>query len=1051
MKRFTLLIAFIILVSSNIFSQKTITGNVTSETDGLGLPGVNILVKGIEGYGTITDYEGNYNIEIPDNATTLIFSFIGMRSEEVEINNRTTINLVMIEESEMLEGVIVTAIGIREEKKSLGYAAQQVTSDELTSSREANMVNSLGSKVAGVEVVSSSGSPGAAANIVIRGRTSLRYDNSPLFVVDGVPIDNSFEGSSKTDRSNRAIDLNSDDIESVTVLKGPAASALYGIRAANGAIIITTKKGQGKGSKTRIEFKSSISFDVVNKLPEKQRMYSQGDNYQIANPNAFSGSSQKFSWGALIDTLRYDGDTEYLYDPNGRMVGMSDPTATNNVVKAYDNPGNFFQTGATYNTHLSMSGGGDVAQYYFSVGRLEQNGIVPNSSFEKTTFKISGETKLSENFKISGSAAYSNTGGSRLQRGSNASGVMFGLMRSPETFDLANGTSDPVNDPYAYTYENDTTQRTWFFDADNPYWSINKNKVIDNVDRIIGYTQFDWSIIPGVALTYRVGIDNYAEEVKDYLANQSKDEYNIGLIINDNKNHKSVNSDLLLTMQRELNEDIELTTILGHNYFSEKDYYTFMQGWNFIIPNFYDISNVRTVEDQSDFLREKKMTGVFYNVKIAYKKFLYLSTTGRNDWSSTLPSGNNSFFYPSVNLGLIFTEPLGLNKNPYFSYGKLRINYAEVGNDAPTYSTSNYFVNTTNVRGQVAYVNNSIIGNSKLEPEKTKSFEVGFDLRFFQNRLGLDMTAYQSRSINQIIDVTIPYSAGYNEMTLNAGTVENKGIELQLFGTPIEQKDFAWDVTLNYSKNVNTVVELSEGLDFLASGNNFGIATTSNVFIPGEAYAVLYGKQWLKDENGKRVIDASGLPIVDTENGIVGDPNPDWIMGIRNTFTYKNISLSSLIDIRMGGDIYNGTVGVMKSIGTHASTVNRTDSVVFSGVTDHDNNPETPMVENTTKTSWYDYYTNYGLVGVSEENIEDGSWIRVKELGISYSLPSNLMDKLPISNINIGFTARNLLLFTNFSGIDPETNLSGATNSLGRDYFNMPNTKTYMFSLKVVL
>lgn len=1056
MKRLTLLFAFIIFISGNLFSQKTITGKVTAESDGLGLPGVNILVKGIDGYGTITDYDGNYSIEVPSEATTLIYSFIGMRTEEIEIGGRSIINLVMAEESEMLEGVIVTAIGIKVEKKSIGYAAQEVTGEDISGARETNIVNALSSKVAGIEVVSSSGTPGASSNITIRGRTSLSNNNSPLFVVDGVPIDNDYEGSYYVDHSNRAIDLNSDDIESVTVLKGASAAALYGIRAANGAIIVTTKsgKGKGKGIRKNITFKSSLSFDQVNKLPEKQDKYAQGSSGNYSD----NGNT---SWGPLIDTLRYDGDNTYFLNPNGRIVGMSDPTATDMHVKTYnDKVRDFFQTAIKHNTHFSMSGGNEDANYYFSVGHLNQSGIVPNSEFKRTSFKITGDTKLTDKLKVSGSATYTNSGSVMLQKGSNLSAVMVGLLRNTPTFDITNGSDDPVNDESAYMFP-DGTQRSFYrsYNSEldenyavysNPYWSINKNIATENVNRLIGFSQIDYEITSWLRAMYRVGLDFYAEERDTYLDNRSADIYPNGYISISNYDFRSVNSDFLITAEKNLSDDLKLTTVLGHNYYTRETYSSAWTGDTFVLPNYYDISNT-TTQSGDDSRTNYKIVGAFYDIKLAYKGYLYFNTTGRNDWSSTLPSNKNSFFYPSFNVGFIFTDAFNMDKNPYLNYGKIRASYAEVGNDAPIYSLENYFINIDGgLNGQLAYATDPTMGNINLIPETTKSSEVGIDLRFFNNRLGLDLAVYQSKSIGQIVSVPVAYSTGFRYLIDNAGVVTNTGIESQLFITPIETPDFSWDIMVNFTKNENIVEDLADGIPLLEFETT-GLSSTRSVAIEGEPYGVLYGSRYLRNENGDIVVGADGYPLVDPEAGIIGDPNPDFTVGLRNSFSYKNFHFTALLDIRQGGDVHNGTKGVMLSLGTHKETENRDEEYIFPGVRNDGTaeNPnwvanDVPILRDRT------FYSRLGgLAGLSEMVIEDGSWVRLREVSLSYNLPKIWFANNPISSMNIGLSGRNLFLFTPYTGIDPETNLSGAARSLGRDYFNMPNTRSFEINLQV--
>ena len=1036
MKKHLLLI--LLFCSSAILAQAQnhLTGQVKDAVTGEGLPGATVVVKGTS-IGTSTDIDGNFSIVSQSDNDILVFRFVGYESAEVHVKGKSVINISLNPEMLTLDETIVTAIGIKSEKKSIGYAAQDVKGDELTSVQQSNIVNSLSGKVAGVEVVSSSGTPGASANIVIRGRSSLSSNNSPLFVIDGVPMSNEYSGSYYVDHSNRAIDVNSNDVESVTVLKGGAATALYGIRAANGAILITTKSGKGAGDFRRnITFKSTLGFDQVNKLPEKQYLYAQGSN-------GVYSSSANTSWGPPIETLRYDGATDYLLDKNGRIVPMDHPTATEMRVVPYDNVNDFFQTALKSDTYLSMSGGTAKGNYFTSVGYLNQSGIVPNSEFTKASFRLTGDIGLTDNLKVSGTASYTNSGGTFMQRGSNLSAVMVGLMRLTPTFDITNGTDDPVNDESAYMLP-DGTQRNYYPNYDNPYWSINKNKATSEVNRLIGNTQVDYKILPWMTAMYRVGIDFYTDIRNNYLDNNSSDTDN-GYIDISNYQFRSVNSDFVISAERNLSENLKLSVIGGHNYYTYDTYNIYQRGELFILPDFYDVSN--TAETSGDDTKTKyKIVGAYYDLKLAFKNYLFLNTTGRNDWSSTLPAEKNSFFYPSVNLSFIFSDAFGLNdKLPFFDYGKIRASWAQVGNDAGLYALNDYYSAIDGgLQGQVTYATRTSIGNKNIRPEKTLSTEVGVDLRFFKNRIGVDFAYYTSKSDGQIISVPIPYSTGFASMTLNSGVVSNNGVEIQLFGSPVKGKDFGWDVHLNFAKNNNMVEELPEGIPLIEFATT-GLSSTRSVGIEGQPFGVLYGGRYLRNENGDILVGDDGYPLIDPVAGVVGNPNPDFIIGLRNSFNFKGIVLSALLDVRQGGDIYNGTRGVMTSLGTHKNTENREEDFIFEGINVNTGEPNTVVVKRDR-----DYYSRQGgLAGLSEAYIEDGSWIRLCEVSLSYSVPKKLLGKLPISALNLGVNARNLFLFTEYQGIDPETNLSGASNSLGRDYFNMPSTKSIEFSVQI--
>jgi TonB-linked SusC/RagA family outer membrane protein len=1037
MRKILPIIMLLLIISVEALAQQTITGRVTDANTRETLPSATVRILGTT-TGTVTDMDGNYSIMTISADDILEFSYVGYTTQKVKPGSNKVVNIALTQDAKTIEGIIITAIGIKAEKKSLGYAAQEVGGSELGNSKTGNIVNALSSKVAGLEVISSAGTPGASASITIRGRSSLRASgNSPLFVVDGVPIDNSYDGSYVYDYSNRAIDLNSDDIESVSVLKGAAAAALYGIRAANGAILVTTKSGKSKGGASKsISFKTSVGFDQVNKLPERQSMYSQGTGGKYS-------STSNASWGALIDTLRYDGSTNDLKDRNGRIVGMSDPAATDMRVNAYP-VDNFFQTAMTSNTYLSMSGNNENGSYIFSLGHLDQSGIVPFSHFWRTNVKIAGDSKLSNKLKISGSANYSNSLNNLTQKGSNLSAVMVGLMRNTPTFDLTNGSDDPENDPSAYMYP-DGTQRNYYSQYDNPYWSINRNKARAEVNRIIGNTQVDYDLFPWLKAMYRVGIDHYGEKRNSFFDNNSSDTPN-GYVTANTYFFTGINSDLLLSAEKQLTEDLKLNVTAGHNYYVKETYFNYQRGDSLILPNFYDLSNT-AVTSGDDSKSAYKIAGAYYDVKLSYKGVLYFNTTGRNDWSSTLAKGNNSFFYPSFNTSFIFSEALSLDRGKVFSYGKVRASWAEVGNDADPYSLRNYFAAITGgINGQTAFATERTIGNENLKPETTRSSEFGFDLRFFNNKIGLDFAVYQAKSIGQIVPVPVAYSTGYEFMVLNAGVITNKGIEAQLFITPIARKGFNWDMMFNFTKNRNMVESLPDGVPLL-DFQTTGVSSTRSVAIAGQPYGVLYGSRYLRNEDGDIMVGDNGYPLVDVTAGVIGDPNPDFMLGFRNTFNYKGIQLSLLFDIRQGGVVYNGTKNVMTSLGTSKNTENRDEDFIFPGKNINTGLPNDVVVKRDARY----YSAQGGLAGLSEAAIEDGSFVRLRELSLSYNLPVKWLGKTPFRSVNLGINSRNLLLWTKYSGIDPETNLSGVSNSLGRDYFNMPNTKSVEFSLQLSL
>jgi TonB-linked SusC/RagA family outer membrane protein len=1070
MKKFlqlSFMLMFAFTFSESWAQERTVSGKVTSIEDGTSLPGVNVVLKGTT-TGTVTDVDGNYRLSVPSDGGTLVFSFIGLATEEVAVGARSVIDIQMSPDVQQLSEVVVTAVGIEQNKRALGYSVQNVAADDIVNARETNLVNALNSKVAGVSVVSSSGSPGASANIRIRGNTSINGSNSPLFVVDGVPIDNSEggqgNGTGGVDNSNRAIDINSNDIESLTVLKGASATVLYGIRAANGAIIITTKKG--KSGKAKVNFNTSLTFDKVNKLPEFQKKYAQGR--PTGGVNVWNGphTGEGNTYGPAIADLEYDG-SDYPYDMNGRLV----PKGTGNGVpaRAYNNTEDFFITGQTWDKNISVSGGSEKSTYYLSFGNLTTSGIVPNSDWERTTAKLTTDTKINDKLTAGMSATFSNTGGSRLQRGSNISGVALGLYRNTTTFDAGNGKTgqEAADDPTTYQLP-DGSQRSYRAGVyDSPYWTVAKNRFNDNVNRIIGNVNLAYDVTPWLKATYKIGLDHYTDRTKGF-ADVNSAAFPTGTIVNVDINRTDINSDLLFIINKDINEDLNISAVFGHNYYTFDEYFSEDIGTDFGSPGFSNIANAATVQSFEGWDR-KQINGVLGDIKFDYKNFLFLNLTGRNDWSSTLPEDDNSFFYPAVALGFDFTEAFGLANGPILSYGKLRGSWGQVGNDAPTYVTSSYF-NSANIGGDgflgggidfpafgtSAFERSNVLGNDKLKAELTTTYEFGGEFKFFNGRFGFDYTYYNSETVDQIININISNTTGFGGSIANAGTIENKGHELLITGTPVKVGDFSWDVEVNFTQYESLVKELAPGTDriFLA-----GFTSASSNVIAGKPYGAIYGNAFQRNDEGQLVIGPNGWPNVDpVGDRYLGDPNPDWIAGIRNTLSYKGLSLSALLDIRQGGDVWNGTGGIMHTFGTSKKSGDEREirGYVFDGVLADENGNPTETINNIpvdfanpadgiAGNKW----NRYGFGGLVEENIEDGSWIRLRQLTLSYQIPASILEKLKISRASFSVQGRNLWLKTEYTGIDPETNLTGADNGIGLDYFNMPNTKSYGATLNV--
>lgn len=1083
------------LAHASLYAQatRTVTGKVTDD-NARPLNGVKVLVKGTRA-GAFSRKDGSYTLVAPEGAKTLLFEYIGMKGLEKPIAD--VVDVTMKEDVLKLEEIVVTSIGIEQKKKALGYAVQEIKGTDIVQSREVSIVNALSSKAAGVQVISSSGAAGAGASIQIRGASSITGTNSPLFVVDGIPIDNSEQNTGALDPSitntggvagsNRAMDINPDDIASLSILKGPAATALYGIRASSGAIIITTKRGSTMdGGKVSISVNSSLGIDQVNQLPQLQSKFSQGLGGIAAMPDDPSPARRARSWGALLDTLRRNPNQPNLWDKGGTLIGQTGAPANATRVSPYDNMNTFFRTGLTWNNSLSVSGGSNFGTYFFSLANLNSKGIVPGNEFSRLNVRLNGDYKLTNDLKFTGSVGYTNSGGRRIQQGSNQSGVMLGLTRTPITFDNANGgpTGDRANlDAYQFVDGPLTgNQRTYRGTAgfDNPYWVANNIPHTDRTDRLIGSAQIDYAPAEWISIMYRAGTDLYLDRRKQFAAIGSS-QFPAGQVIEDQHFQNDITSDLIVTMHKDFSEDFKGSLVVGGNIFSTTYENSYARGDGLTIAGFQDLSNAGTV---TNFIitQRKHTAAVYADAKVEFKNWLFLGVTARNEWSTSLPVQNNTFFYPSVNVGIVFTEALGLTDNEILSFGKIRANYAVVGKDAPIYSVLTTSARTVGAdgwtvgysfpfNGTPGFSRSNTLGNPKLSPEKTTGWEIGTDLRFFGGRLNLDVSYFNDSRDGQIFPVSTAPATGYQFQLLNAGLMENSGIEVVLNATAIKTQDFALDFTLNFSRIRNKVVRLAPGVQsvFLA-----GFGNPQSAAVAGYPLGQFFGGVWQRDASGNIVIDDQrtisgaanpnyGYPIADPVNKAIADPNPDWLGGFRTTVSYQGLTISALLDVRQGGFLWNGTRGALINYGMAKETENRGATKVFKGVKGHLNdngnlvsNGQVNDVIAVLDENWY-RGNGGGFGNVAEDFVDDGSWVRLREATVSYNLPAAWFEGSVLSRVSVSVTGRNLWLSTKYNGVDPETSLNGASgtsglfsnNGRGIDYFNMPNTKSYVFAVSV--
>ncbi|HEX9511004.1 MAG TPA: SusC/RagA family TonB-linked outer membrane protein [Puia sp.] len=1096
-----LLVTILFLSFAGIVQAQTkvVTGKVT-DSAGAPLSGASVNIRGGRG-GTSAGSDGTFRFTVPENAT-LIISAVGFTPREVSVRGVTTVTVQLSSGSSAMSEVVVTALGIRREKRALTNSQQTISADQLNKSGTGNPLGELEGKAAGLTVINSTGDPGGGTYIRLRGSTSVTGNNQPLIVVDGVPIDNSinnFDATAPAGNSasgangnltggqqptNRGNDLNPNDIESINVLKGPAATALYGIQASSGAIIITTKKG-GIGKRTAVSFNSSITMDKVGLLPKLQSQWSQGSHGFYSPPEA-GGST---SWGAAIDTLAWDGATDYAFDKHGHIVGKSNPSAKTPVTP-YDRY-SFFKTGLTYNNNIALSGGNDKSGYRLSLGNVSQTGIIPRAKYEKTTLSLSGQTKIGDRLSTSAGITYTNSTNYKVQQGSNISGTMLGLTRTPVTFDNSNGYgTNAYKHKDAYEFP-DGTQRDYRGGPgyDNPYWIVNNNPTHSDLDRVIGFGQADYTVNSWMTLTYRLGGDVYSQNDKtvyDLHSNASP----AGAIYLINYTNRQFNSDFIVNLHKSFSEDFGGSLTLGHNYFTLSQNNVFTSGKGFNVSGFYDLSNAQSVLASEAEVRKRTMA--FYaDAELNYKKMLFLSITARDETSSTLPAANNNFFYPSVGLGWVFTELPGFKVDKHvLSFGKIRGSFAQVGKDAPIYALTTPFSSavfadgftsgiTFPANGSSGYQISSAIatvGNPTLKPERTNSYEGGVDLGFLNNRLTFNGTYYYSKSTDGILPVSIPFSTGFAGELLNATTITNKGLELSLDGTPVQTSyGLRWNVIVNWSRNISKVVALYPGITSFFMGG-FGAGEAGIFAVPGQPFGVIYGSTTphsdlnnlksplLIDDRTSSTTYAQPLSGGVGPNQVIGNPNPDWIGSFISNLSYKGFVFGFQIDVRHGGALWNGTRGALANKGTAAETSNRYQATVFKGLLGHldvngnvvhsENGADKPGpgAANTTASTFTQNYwqsTANSFGGGQEVDIENGGFTRIRQMSLSYELPKALLGKGPFTALSLTVFANNLHIWTKYDGVDPETSLGGPSNVQGLDYFNNPSTKSYGLRLNV--
>ncbi len=1056
-----LLFSFIVATAQN----KTITGKVTDQ-NGQAVDGASVIIKGTN-TGTAAGTDGFFRISAK-TGDVLSISAINFTSTEITVGTESSYNITLQRTAGVINEVIVTALGIRRSKNQLPYAAQQVSGADVNKQRSGNFVTNLEGKVAGLQI-NQSNTLGGSTNVVLRGNKSLTGSNQALFVVDGVPFDNSATnpnaanqttGRGGYDYGNAAADINPDDIESITVLKGAAASALYGSRGFNGVILVTTKKGRkGLG----ITFNAGLSTGAIDKktFAKYQKQYGGGYGYYYESPDGHFLYRDINGDGTpdLVDPMSEDASYGAAFDPN-LMVYQWDAFDSTSpyylkpkpwVVAAHD-PTSYFEKPFGYNTSIFVDGGNDKATFKLGYTRNDDKGILPNSRVLKDMINFNSTYNITTKLSAGGSFNFVKINGlGRYGTGYDAKNPATNFRQWWEV----NNDVLELKDAYFRTKRNITWNWADPTDLepiywDNPYWDRYENYETDSRFRYYGNANVNYKITDWLNIMGRISLDSYDQLQEERIAVGSID---VPQYSRFNETFREWNYDLLISFDKDITKDFNVKALLGGNL--RRDYINSVfasTNGGLIVPKIYSLSNsLNPPNAPTEQDLRKEVQGVFAGATLAYKNMLILDGTVRRDQSSTLPKGNNTYYYPSVSLGFVFSNLI--KNSSWLSYGKLRGNYAEVGNDAPYYSTLDFYVINPPFGSQPLTSVSGTKNNLDLLPERVRSKEVGLEMNFLKNRIGFDVTYYNAKSIDEIIPVAVSNATGYTSKFYNSGTVVNKGIEASLNGTPVKTKNLSWDLTLNFTRNRNKVTALYEGTDnLLLATFQGGVSINATL---GQPFGTIRGSNFVYT-NGQKTVDADGYYLFSpTSNEVIGDPNPDWIGSVSSTLRYKDFSFNFLIDTRQGGDIFTLDLYYGFATGLYPETAYTNDlgkpvrnllsdggGLIFPGVTE-DGKPNTVRVD----------ASNYGTFGYvvnpAAAFIYDASFVKLREASITYTLPSKWISKMAlVKGIDLSVVGRNLwIIHKNLPYADPEEIIS-AGNYLGYQGGAYPTVRTFTFNIR---
>ena len=1055
MRKLTFLWVCLFLVGVGlVHAQSTsISGKVLSADDGQPIIGATVKVKGAS-LGTITNTVGEFKISVPQEAKNLVISYVGMKTMQVQVRNNMTVTLES--DALLIDEVVVTAIGIKRAQKALGYSATTVSAADITSTGGRSALNALQGKVAGVEISSASGSPGSSTRVIMRGFSSLGGSNQPLYVVDGVPVSSGVVNSTSLnggyDFGNRANDINPDDIESMTILKGGSATALYGSRAASGVILITTKNGSKSNGKAKVEVTSTTTFDSPLRLPYMQNEYGQG---WYDRGGGLADLQENGSWGPKFD---------------GKIRKWGNVVDNQQQIKPYvalpSNIKDFFETGKNMNNSIAISNGDENKSYYLSYGNINSDGIMPGAGdyYKRNNVSMRGSTKFLDIFKASGSMNYVRKDSRFVETGQDQA-ALDGLWQSARDISIV--------DQKDYNNKFNNVDNYFTLYAQNPYYILGEhgNKFQEN--RIFGNASIEAQILPWLSATFKAGSDLSNSTLKGWRAitKSARGTYNddIGGVGEYSFYSSELNTDFFLSINKDFSDDFTFSAILGHNFNQRDSRNQGAQVLGLDIPKYYNLANSSATPAVYGTSTQRRLVGVYGSVDLGFKNMLFLNVSARNDWSSTLPASNRSFFYPSVSGSFVFSELIE-NKD-ILSFGKIRAGIAQTGKDADPYQiypvlgqtalTDGYrtlnFPVATLVGTVVTPVNgfsvSNLIGNDKLQPEISKDIEIGTDLKFFNNRLGIDVAWYNKTVTNLIWTATIPSTTGFTAQTQNLGEITNKGVEINLSLTPIKTKDFEWEVFANFTKNNNLLVSLTSGLDQVSLG---GTSTTGFVARPGMEMGLFEGDVVDTDPNGNPIVNALGLPTFKSTKEIIGSSQNKFRVGGGTSLSYKGFKLHASFDYRNGGVMYSRTAELMYFTGNaQQTTFNDRQPFIIPNSVQLVNGK---YIENTVAIAGFSntmnqYYnqTNKAAIGGAYALI-DKTFFKLRELSLSYSLPKSLLAKTFIRTVDLALVGNNLFLWTPNSNlfVDPEMTTFG--NDMAADYGDYgatPSTRSLGFNVKL--